>query len=111
MSMHRMAVIGDHDSIMGFKALGVSVFPVRDGQEGAAVLRQIGKEDYGVIFITENVGEEMLPVVQEFAARPLPAILYIPNNQGSTGIGLEKIRRIVERAVGVDILTGKEGSQ
>ena len=77
----------------------------------AAVLRRIGKEDYGVIFITETVGEEMLPVVQEFAARPLPAILYIPNNQGSTGIGLEKIRRIVERAVGVDILTGKEGSQ
>ncbi|MGI6037002.1 MAG: V-type ATP synthase subunit F [Limnochordia bacterium] len=111
MSMHKMAVIGDHDSILGFKALGLEVFPVADGEEGAQVLRRIGKRDYAVIFITENVGAEMLPVVQEFADDPLPAILYIPNNQGSTGMGLEKIRRIVERAVGADILSGKEGSQ
>jgi vacuolar-type H+-ATPase subunit F/Vma7 len=44
----------------------------------------------------------------EYGPRPLPSIVYIPGSQGSQGFARERVRRIVEKAVGADILSGKE---
>ena len=39
--MYRIAVVGDRDSVYGFAALGLSVFPAEDETEGARVLRRL----------------------------------------------------------------------
>ena len=39
---------------------------------------------------------------------PVPAIVSIPGQEGSTGYGMNHLRHAVERAVGADILFGKE---
>ena len=52
--MHRVAVIGDKDSVLAFKALGVEVYTVIDGEEAADTINNLAKEDVGVIFITEK---------------------------------------------------------
>ena len=39
--MYKIAVLGDRDSIYGFAALGLEVFPVPSGEEGART--QIGR--------------------------------------------------------------------
>ena len=36
--MYKLAVIGDRDSILAFKALGVNVYPAVDGNEAKACL-------------------------------------------------------------------------
>ena len=50
--MYRAAVIGDRDSIYGFAALGLEVFPVTDSEMGSKTLRRLAEGEYAVIYIT-----------------------------------------------------------
>ncbi|MEW5919463.1 MAG: V-type ATP synthase subunit F [Bacillota bacterium] len=110
MSMYKVAVIGDKDSILGFKSLGVATYPVTGEDELPRVLNRVTRENYAVICITENVAQHVMPQLEELNKKLLPAILLIPNNQGALGLGMEQIRRNAEKAIGADILFGKEGS-
>ncbi|HAP31829.1 MAG TPA: V-type ATP synthase subunit F [Firmicutes bacterium] len=110
MSMYKMAVIGDKDSILGFKSLGVATYPVTDADEAQRVLNRISREKFAVVLITENIAQHLLPQLAELNKKLLPAILLIPNNQGALGLGMEQIRKNAEKAIGADILFGKEGS-
>ena len=62
-----------------------------------------------MIYVVEATGAEILDAINEYADRPLPSIVLIPGSRGSLGLGLSKVKRAVEKAVGADILFGKEG--
>lgn len=102
--MHKIGVIGEKDSILGFKALGLSVFPVGHSGEAAEVLHKLAQEGYAVIYITEQAMQNIVSEVDRYKDHPLPAIIPIPGNQGSLGIGMQLVKNSVERAVGADIL-------
>lgn len=51
--MHKIAVMGDRDSIFGFASLGMHIFPVDDPAEAAPMLHKMAESGYAVIFITE----------------------------------------------------------
>lgn len=108
--MHRLAVIGDIDSIVLFKAVGVDVFPVASAEEAGDVLVRLADEDYAIVCITEQFGGTLLPLVERYSDQPTPAVVFIPSNQGSAGVGMARLREIVKKAVGADILLAKEGS-
>lgn len=110
MSMYKIAVVGDKDSILGFKALGVSTYPVTDRKEAIGALREIEKDNVAVVCITEAVAAQIEEEVMELQRKPLPAVVLIPNNKGSLGLGMRLIKRNAEKAIGADILFGKEGS-
>jgi len=110
MKEYEIAAIGEADSIIGFLALGVRIYPVASSQEAAGVLEEI-KQQFGIIFITETVAQEMMEVINNMSQEALPAIVLIPSNQGSRGYALSRLRKMVERAVGADILMGKEGQK
>jgi len=76
--MYRAAVIGDRDSIYGFAALGLEVFPVTDSEMGSKTLRRLAEGEYAVIYITEALAaelEERRGAIQEAeaAVEALPA--------------------------------------
>ena len=102
--MHRVAVIGDKDSVLAFKALGVEVYTVIDGNEASEKIKDLAKEDVGVIFITEKFAQEIPSTIDKYREEMTPAIILIPSNKGSLGIGLADINRSVEKAVGANIL-------
>lgn len=110
MKDYEIAAIGEADSIIGFLALGVRIYPVTSSQEAASVLEEV-KKNFGIIFITETVAQEMTDTINNLSQEALPAIVLIPSNQGSRGYALSRMRKIVERAVGADILMGKEGQK
>lgn len=109
MSTYKTAVIGEEDLIRGFGLLGLELFPVANGEEAKEIINRL-KDDrnYGVIFITESIAQGFTGEIEEWGSRPLPCITYIPGTVGSEGYAMARIRRIVEKAVGVDILKGKE---
>jgi len=107
--MYKIGVVGDKDSILAFKALGLSTFPVISSEEAAKTLDFMAKDGYAVIFITEQIAKDVEETISKYNNSVLPSIILIPSNQGSLGIGLKKIRENVEKAVGVDILSEKEG--
>jgi len=109
--MYRVGVIGDKDTVLAFKALGVDIFPVISPEEAKKALRAMAREKYAVIFITEQISVQIEDMIGEYENEVLPAIILIPNNQGSMGIGLKKIRESVERVIGVDIIFEREGEE
>lgn len=107
--MSKIAVIGDKDSILGFKVVGVPVFPVTESEQAARLVHKLAKEDYAVLFITEPIMAEIKETIDRYRALAYPAIIPIPNNRGSLGLGMKGIRDGMEKAIGVDILFGERG--
>ena len=48
----RIAVVGDWNSILGFRALGLETVPVKDAQEAKEAVRRLAKEECAVIYLT-----------------------------------------------------------
>ena len=104
--MARIGVIGDAQSVLGFKAFGLDVFACDTAQEAAAKLHQIAKEGYGIIYITERFCRDLQEDIDEYVSERTPAIIPIPGVDGNYGIGIANVKKSVERAVGADILFG-----
>lgn len=104
--MYKIGVIGDRESVLGFKAVGLDVFPCDEADEAKRTLKKIAKEDYAIIYVTEKLYQHMEKEVAEYVDSRLPAIIPIPGKDGNTGIGMDSLKKSVERAVGADILFG-----
>ena len=76
--MYRAAVIGDRDSIYGFAALGLEVFPVTDSEMGSKTLRRLAEGEYAVIYITEALAAELEHELDHFRLQPLPPSSRFP---------------------------------
>lgn len=111
MSMSRLAVVGAKDTIMGFRALGLTLFPVTNAQETMAALKQAFAEDYGAVFVTERFAPKTADLPEEMRLKPWPVIVVIPDGQANLGIGLRKMKETVEKAIGVDILFKGDAEQ
>ncbi|MFP4686671.1 MAG: V-type ATP synthase subunit F [bacterium] len=109
-STYKIAAIGDRDSIVGFKAVGIKIFPVKSAGEARSELNKLREDkNYAIIFITEPLIKEIEETINEANKKILPAVIPIPNNRGSTGVAMERMRKTVEKAVGVDILSEEKG--
>ncbi len=103
--MYKIGIIGKRDAVQGFMALGFSVHEADTTADAARELHVMAKsQEYGVIFLTENFAAELEEETAKYRDLPLPAIVSIPGQEGSTGFGMNNLRRAVERAVGADIL-------
>ena len=103
--MYKIGVIGDHDSIYGFAALGFDTFPV-EGDEAKRKLKELAESDYAVIYITEKLAKELSGQIDTYRDKLMPAIIQIPGVSGNTGEGIRDVHLSVEKAVGSDILFG-----
>ena len=104
--MYKIGVIGDRESVLGFQAVGLDVFPAGDAEEAKKTLKRLAKEDFAIICITEQFYQYMMKEVEEYTDSRLPAVIPIPGKDGSLGIGMTSVKKSVERAVGADILFG-----
>ena len=100
----KIGVVGDKDSVLAFKALGIDVFPVIGNDEARKTVDRLAKNDYAVIFITEQVAVGIEETIERYTREILPAVILIPSNQGTLNIGMKRISDNVEKAVGVNIL-------
>ncbi len=101
--MPKVAVLGDRGSVLAFRALGVDVFTPAEPREVRNTVERLAREDYAVIFMTEELAERAPETVDHYKSAAVPAIIMIPNSQGSRGIGMAEIAKNVEKAVGMDI--------
>ncbi|WP_077849226.1 V-type ATP synthase subunit F [Clostridium puniceum] len=100
----KIGVVGDKDSVLAFKALGIDVFLVTHSDEARITVDKLAQNDYAVIFVTEQVGEGIQETIERYTRQMLPAVILIPSNQGTLNIGMQKINNNVEKAVGINIL-------
>jgi len=102
--MYKVAVMGDKDSIYGFAAIGMSVFPVDDVEDAKILLKKLADGDFGIIYMTEALAAEISEEIEEYRFQSKPAIILIPGIKGNTGAGMADVNKSVEKAVGSNIL-------
>ncbi len=102
--MYKIAVVGDKDSVLGFKALGLEVHPVEHVDQARKAVHTLAKENCAIIYLTEQLAAQMQPEIARYKDALTPAIILIPGKEGSLGIGMANVKTAVERAVGADIL-------
>ena len=102
--MYKIAVLGDKDSVLGFKALGLDVFPADSAEQARPILHRLAKEGYAIVYLTEQLASGLSGEIERYKDDLTPAIILIPGKEGSLGIGMDNIKTAVERAVGADIL-------
>jgi len=101
----KIAVVGDKDSILAFKAIGVDAFVADTPQDADETVKELTKEQYAVIFITEELASAIPSTLQKLKTRTYPAVIAIPSASGNAkGYARESFRKDVERAIGADIL-------
>lgn len=101
---HKIGVVGDKDSIMAFKMLGFDVFFASKAQEARELVDDLAKQDYGIIFLTEQLAVQIPETVIRYDERLTPAVILIPNRMGTNDYGHNRFKDNVERAVGINIL-------
>ena len=103
-AVYSIAVVGDWESVMGFRALGLDNYPVTSVEEARKTVHELAKTDCAVIYLTETLAKDMADVLERYKDQLRPAIILIPGREGSFGIGMANIQSAIERAVGADIL-------
>lgn len=113
---YRIAIVGSREAVSGFALLGIHVSPVSSPEEAVAAFYELKKQmtrddqgaernTYAIVFVAEDLMADLSPDDEKRLMRgALPAIIPLPSHKGSTGYGLERLQRIVERAIGSNIL-------
>ena len=100
----KIAIIGDRDSVMLWGALGIETVFADDPREIDRAVHRLAREGAAIIYITEQALQKAPEAAERYKTQPFPAIIPVPNAEGSLGIGMRGIRANVEKAIGADIL-------
>lgn len=109
---YKIAIVGPKELTLAFKGLGLEIHDAEKQSAVEEILFELKRkttaeestEKYAIVFVLEDFIKNMeREQYQKLSSGALPAIIPIPGHTGSTGFGDEKIRRIVEQAVGSDI--------
>ncbi|MDD5749784.1 MAG: V-type ATP synthase subunit F [Patescibacteria group bacterium] len=101
---YKIAIAGSPQAILGFKALGLETFPLSSVDSGREILKKISAGNYAILLISEDWAVALEEELNELKQQPLPAVTVLPSQLGSQGLGYQELRKIVEKAVGSDIL-------
>ena len=106
MPNNKIAVMGDKESVLAFKAVGADVYPTKNSFDAADTLKKLART-YSIIYITEDIALEITDIINRYKTRAYPIVIPIPGANGSKGYGMNNISKNVEKAIGTDILTKK----
>jgi len=106
--MYKIALLGDRDTIIGFKLLGVSLFPTTKKEEAAEILNKLVKEEYAAIFVTEEIACQIFEEIEKLQKTSFVGLTIIPSKLEKKYLGLKILRKNIEKAIGTDILFRKE---
>jgi vacuolar-type H+-ATPase subunit F/Vma7 len=99
----KIAAIGENDIIEPLKMVGVDIFPAK-ADNAKEVLLDTVKKGYSVILITENTIVGIEELFLKLSLRPMPSIIPIPGKGKSKGFAYTRLRELIKKAVGTDIL-------
>lgn len=99
----RMAIIGDGDGALVFRAAGMDAYRADTAAEAKTLLKKIAGE-YQVIFVTDLLAADMEKEIAAYAREAYPIVLSVPSVRGGNGYGEKLLRKCSERALGMDIL-------
>ncbi len=101
---YKTGIMGEHDSIEAFRALGLTVCETSDADRAIETLKRWADESYAVIFVTEELAGRMGSHLDGWRLRYLPVITIIPSARRQVGLGRQELRTAVRKATGIDMI-------
>ena len=102
--MSKVAVLGQRDAVLGFNASGAVAFAADDAREAREKLGKILEDDFAVLLVTEEMAEMLKEELRPLYEKPKPVVTILPDARRPRGLGMELLKKRVERAVGANIL-------
>ena len=107
--MSKVVVIGCRADILPFAAAGAQLIEVEDAGQAAAALDGLESEkDACLVMLSEDFAIECAGEVETFRTNRRHALVAIPSLGSPTGRTLTRIRALVARSLGVDLLGRSE---
>lgn len=97
-------VIGDPDTVLGFRLAGIEGEEVSSPEEASEALdRAFEREGLGVIILSERIAEKIRSRVDQYLYKTtFPLIIEIPDRTGPLE-GRRSVRDLIRAAVGIGI--------
>jgi len=105
MTEGKIAFIGDADSVLGFRALGVETVVPENESEAREQFARLVKEKASIIMITEDMIDHLQEQIDETVHMAIPSVVVLPGITGTQRRGEDTIRELIIRAVGVDLMS------
>jgi V/A-type H+-transporting ATPase subunit F len=104
-SSDKISVIGDRDTVTGFRLVGVSecASPKSPEETRELLLDFFRDPSMGLIIITEALASQVEDTIVELSQSPVPVILLVPDRDGTTGAYETVLKELIRRAVGIEI--------
>ena len=102
----KISVIGDHNTVVGFKLGGVNEgIEVENPKAALAAIKELLKDkDAGLIIITERLLKPISDEVERITEKRLtPLIIAIPDSKGFREERVDIIKKIIKRTIGIEI--------
>jgi len=104
--MSDVAVIGDIDTVTGFKLGGVKRgYVVKENEEAENALDELLDDEISIIIITEKIAENIRDHINKrLGSDVLPMIIEIPDKSGSSEGGSDQMAALIKRVIGVEMV-------
>ena len=100
-----LVVVGREEIVVPFRAAGIECAAVEPADAARKVMELISS-GCAVIFYTADLSESLEPLVHSYSGRTEPSLVELPSDRG--GGGAQRIREVVRRAAGIDILAEEQ---
>ncbi|MCI6775080.1 V-type ATP synthase subunit F [Methanobrevibacter boviskoreani] len=103
--MSSVAVIGDLDTVTGFRLGGVREGRIVNTKEEAEqALDELIENNFSIIIITDKIADEIREHIRKTLGSDIvPMIIEIPDKNGKSETDGDQMRALIKRVIGVDI--------
>jgi V/A-type H+-transporting ATPase subunit F len=103
--MSSVAVIGDIDTVTGFRLGGVREGRVVNNKEEAEkALDDLIETNVSIIIITDKIADEIrVHMNKTIGSEIVPMVIEIPDKDGISESDGDQMRALIKRVIGVDI--------
>ncbi|MDR2624226.1 MAG: V-type ATP synthase subunit F [Methanobrevibacter sp.] len=101
-----VAVIGDVDTVTGFKLGGIKKgYIVNNDEEAENALTELINDKLSIIIITEKIADNIREHVdKKIGSNVLPMIIEIPDKSGSSERESDPMSELIKRVIGVEMI-------
>ncbi|MDR1534924.1 MAG: hypothetical protein LBU64_07490 [Planctomycetota bacterium] len=106
--MPKVKAVGKHAAILPFRAAGVELVDADDPEAAKSALREIRESgEETLVMIPEDMAGECAAEIALLRQGASFLVLNLPAFRGETGLQRERVRQLVARSLGVDLMGRK----
>ncbi len=104
--MSSVAVIGDNDTVSGFRLGGIKqAIVVNNAEEAIVAFDKFLDDEISIIIITQQMANEIREHINKrIGFEVLPMIIEIPDKDGSSQGSSDQINDLIKRVIGVEMV-------